>query len=533
MKEEDTWGATPISHRPVGSGYNADDLEWIRYIFFECIRAPGGLDLLSNVANLKATEADLSSFVDAIRLDVVPLESLGHRAGEIDAQPSPSPELLRACLSDDPEIEKRAFQSDARWARSWAEIGSAFEMRGYPRATNAFQLGSLACGTIAAVCPYTGILLKSQISFPVFHNGPLSVVYLFESICPFYVCTGGWAGCKWFVYLPKQGVIVDALIGRGLAWHKADSIVRILLASLAKYPELLRSYLRHPKTNWASYGTIANLGHFLWNEYCGLSRIISGDVAQGLDGIFVGSHPFVSIEGHFPELRHLRVEPIENHERLYEFCLRERIFLARPTTTYVDEASAGRLLRQARLVLSEDIRSSIESYCAEHAVVFFNIRAHNKRWIEQVDGIANTIIYLREIYPNVAGVLDGLVDCKEMAEEIQHRVAERVPVRSAIGVSLEETAVWASAVKAFACTIGSGLALLTWFGEKPGVAYGDRMHLVQNAWWPEVRALRRPTVFISENQIYQQLDSNYADFSMDWRLVAHHLAGMLREEDNP
>jgi hypothetical protein len=201
----------------------------------------------------------------------------------------------------------------------------------------------------------------------------------------------------------------------------------------------------------------------------------------------------------------------------------------RLTDAVIKDAVAERLVRSA---------ASAQRYGpadVPRPLVWINLRAHDKVWRDQAAGYASILNALVEEHGAVSAFVDGWTDCRPVADELARRVGPGVTLFNGLGFKVSDSLVWAQAVDAYVCTVGSGLVLLTWLSAKPGVAHADVAHLKQMEWWGDVRPGAPIPLHPAPDDIHEIEGSGrdggafYADYRVDWRLLLKLLRQALAQ----
>lgn len=397
-------------------------------------------------------------------------------------------------------------------------------MGGYPGITNAFQMAALREGRLTIPSPFGSGTLATDVSFPILSSEHTIASLIYEFSDPHYVVVGastGWPGSLSFIWLVEQDLLVyDQRLEDVTAWTSSLGTIRKYLALCGAHRDLVSTYRADLKTPALLSGFIGNMGHYFWNEVSGVERVIREFGEDGPPPAYVRTGPWMALEDIFSEDRfEVAGEFDYDSEAIFRTVLLQRHFLVRPTGTSIDDALAGKIeaacMRELKARSSERWRE-LENLSADVFVVFVNLRAHNKSWIEQADGtVAIAAEVGRRTGQRVLLFLDGYSDCAELAGTIRDRVAGSAAV--VIGTELDflETLFWAYRCDFFVAVIGSGLVPLTWLADKPGVCHGDRRHLEQMDFWFSVRANGVKVSWPAAEDVRDSQDIFYSNYSID------------------
>ena len=166
------------------------------------------------------------------------------------------------------------------------------QKQGSPALYNTYQFAALEQKVVRAVCPYSGQVLETSISFPIFIDKKWAhiILYKFYGTEPFYIGTGGYPSIRSFVYLPKRNLVVVLPLFLQLGYTKEhlQCAVAALYKKFIAFTEKTVKYLGHDKKSLALlYGLQTNLGHFFTNEYTGLFRIVMTGLYRRVQHILV------------------------------------------------------------------------------------------------------------------------------------------------------------------------------------------------------------------------------------------------------
>ena len=408
-------------------------------------------------------------------------------------------------------------------------------MDGYPDVSNALQLDMLRDGAMVIPSLFGPGTMTSRVSFPVL--SPKSVVNLFyEFTEPHHVIIGvntSWIGALSFIWLVDHDVLIyDARLHWLTDYEPTLPILRRFVALCTQHRAATRAYRAADKTPACVSGFITNMGHYFWNEVSGLERVLRA-----------GYRPQVLLaDARWLPLRDIffndglsvvaEVEP--DPDALFQIALDRGLFLVRPTGNAIDATLAAKIERATRRILDTQRPGQIVDIDAatEGAfVLFFNLRAHNKSWLEQIDGAAEVVARLRQIETSrrIVIFLDGYADCAEIAAAIRARLASTCQVIDGTHAPFAETLAWAYRCDLFVAVIGSGLVPLTWLAGKPGVCHGDHRHLDQMSFWPLVRLGYDQLAWPRHEDVVMVEDAWYANYSVSPSLIADLAVAQLRK----
>ena len=218
--------------------------------------------------------------------------------------------------------------------------------------------------------------------------------------------------------------------------------------------------------------------------------------------------------------------------------IEERRFVVRLTASAVDAGLADRVRLAAESRLLKDDPTRLESARLQLTQpgtfkLFLNLRAHNKAWKQQVEGLAQIIERLMERTPKLVVFLDGMPDCKVVADALTDRFAGRCVMVDGLSVSFPETLLWCFGCDAFVAVIGSGLVPLTWLADRPGVAHSNTGHHDQiESFWKRVRQCESRLCVPDINQIEDDGPGIYANYNIDPSVISGLFEKIIEDIDN-
>ncbi|HWR41608.1 hypothetical protein [Sporomusa sp.] len=436
------------------------------------------------------------------------------------------------------------------WAHEQAMSNSSFSIERYqymfpqkqgsPPLYNTYIYAALEQGVVRAVCPYSGEVLETSTSFPIFLEEKWAhiVFYQIKGREPFYIGTAGYPSLKSFVYLPKHNLVIGSPAFFHLGYTKEHLFFAIaeLYRKFLIFTEKTVNYLQNSIRNLALiYGLQTNLGHFLTNEYSGYYRITTTGLYRKVKNIITYKNKKVPLEQLFTEFKKDTFYNCDNEDQLFEICMTNGLFVLYPCAAHLS-AEAAFHIQQIANTYGSDSQKRLIAHCVADPLIFINLRKHNKAWQEQVDGIINLARALKQTYPNVGIFLDGLSDCQEDAELISHSLDGDIVVYIGVDISLMDTICWASRTDAYLCVIGSGLVLLTCIANKPGIVHSEYVHMGQvrpGGYWSGLRNDIFAPILVSWDEIIvlpeksRHLPAIYANYSMDWHSLYNRLIKIL------
>ncbi len=400
-----------------------------------------------------------------------------------------------------------------------------------------FQQSIIETGYIYTVCPFTGEVLKSNQSFYIQDNGVVPLCfYRFQGREVFYLVVGGWSGGKVVVYFPKTELIVLISNEWGM-WLKHEEYLNKFKAHLVSNWQDVKSYIsleNKDKKITSISGMIANLGHYFWNELTAIQYLYDNQILDRVDQFLTGSDSRLDLHDLFPEISPEKIRKVENKQDFFQIILKNNLFAVRLTDFSIQESLVQRIYNAAIKNCNEVFLQQIEEAKTHFPLLWINLRGHNKSWISQVEGYANIISELSKEYPNLAIIFDGFSTEKDTMEKIIQQIPSTVKIYDGLNCSIQETLVWAFAIDTYISIIGSGLTLVTWIANKPGVAHSDRAHYSQIQMFAEARDNAIAPSYVPLEYIIDIQDGRegWLNYECDWKAIYNEIVNVIRSLKN-
>ena len=351
-----------------------------------------------------------------------------------------------------------------------------------------FQQSIVETSYIYTVCPFNGIIVRSNQSFVVGGIWPTPVhFYRFVGQEIFYLVVGDWIGDKMYIYIPSLELIIQL---RHLVSHLqgAGMFNKFKGYMVSEWKQVL-SYLSNPhKQLGAVLGFFGNIGHYTWNDLTGIQYLHEKNILTKIDNFIVGTFEYFNVVDIWPEhiLPNKRIQ-VADPDNLFQTVLANNCFTFRVTEFSIKEDLTNRIIKGSYQRCSQEFLQQIEIAKHHFPLVCFQIRFHIRFWLSQSEGIANIINNLSKDYPNLGVVFDGwsrteidspgddvriAVENEEIAKIIA-RLYPGIKTYNTIGCKTYEKVLWAQAVDTYIAPSGSGLTFLSTIANKMGVVHGD------------------------------------------------------------
>ncbi|MEG3881163.1 tetratricopeptide repeat protein [Microcoleus sp. herbarium7] len=396
-----------------------------------------------------------------------------------------------------------------------------------------YQQSIVDTGYIYSICPVTGKILRSNQSFYVqLFNFLPTGIYRFGGDETFYLMFGCHHAVTLGVYFPKFELIVR-FYNDPLSTDYPE-VVNELKSGAVSFWREFKSYISSNESKRevaAVVGWLDNLGHYFWNDLTGIQHLSENGTLPKVDKYLIRNCNFLEVGDIFPEIPANDIVRISDRWSLFKTILDNQYMAVRLTEMVVKEKLASRIYEASLKKCSQSFLQEVEKAKTHFPLLWINIRSHNKVWSSQVEGYANIINNLYQDYPNLGLVFDGFSTEKNTVEQILALVPPTVKFYNALDCAIHETIVWAHAINVYIVVIGSGLTLVTWLANKPGVAHGNTVHSESSGWWANVRENAVPPVFIPVECIVDLDASHWAhcDYDFDWKILEGEVNKIVKE----
>lgn len=375
-----------------------------------------------------------------------------------------------------------------------------------------------------AYCPLTGELLRSQHALVLHYGFKPFIFYRFEGAQTFYLCTGHNSDSRLLMYFPTQ----QTAVWIGDPWYsyiQMDEVIRHVTLFAILNIESVCAYL-NDGTDPALIVGNDNYGHYLNVDVSGLQFAVQNGLHQNATCLIKVPRQFITVEELFPELHDLPVITMStNPSEVLRTCVERRILPIHFTDVTISRALFDRIQQKAEEHASEMSR------LAEHAarpLIWINLRAHDKIWLDQVEGHANILNALADEYGVVTAYMDGMPDCADILQNIQALTSDRVHFINGLSASFYDKLVWARYSDAYLCVIGTGLIIVHSLGGIRGVAHGNHEHLSQLGFWHTIREGSETPIAPGYDQIIDEPGTHLQrNYNVDWRVLLDLLRAVL------
>lgn len=369
--------------------------------------------------------------------------------------------------------------------------------------------------------------ISSRVSSIVYEFYDKEPILLFTDLC--------FAGTVGFVYFPLRNIIVFDSSYWSSSWVSIKSALELYRDAITREPERLLAYRKQEKELALISKTTGNMGHFFWNELPGLIGAVESAPGNVPTRILELSDSWISLKDYIPPLSST-IEAV-NHKELLESILLDNLILVRPTSSQVSNEIAQYIQEKNNIVVKSQYPQTYQQFDAittDDFVLFINLRAHNKTWTRQIEGVTELIKQVQKLSnKNVIVYFDGWVDCEEIVDGITENLSSTVTFINGLNVPMDVTLGWAYRCEFFLAVIGSGLVPLTWLANKPGICISNLRHLKQlDDFWYLVRDSMRMIYAPEPERIEDPENTMYSNFDIsdDWiELSLRDFFGVTKE----
>ncbi|MGL5059953.1 MAG: tetratricopeptide repeat protein [Microcoleus sp.] len=386
---------------------------------------------------------------------------------------------------------------------------------------NNFQQTIVERKYIYRPCPFSGRILKSNNSQIV--GG--AIFYRFETNQVFYLFAHKWSGGLYGVYFPAIETVVK--LKTGFEWDTVTLMNYLKADTVINWKTIKLNRENKNKKIAAVLGIgWANLVHYLWNEVTGIQFLYENSILEKIDKFCVvcnSNNPYkqFNIVDIFSEIPTEKLILFSDSQSCSNFLSENNYLAVRVTDVFIKEELADRIYSSAKNKCSKTVLKEVENAKKHFPLISVNLRSHNKSWISQTEGYANIINKLYQDYPKIGVVFDGSPSEEVIMDRIVNLIPSTIATYNALG-DVYERIVWAHAIDTYIAAVGSGLTLVTWITNKPGVAHSNRVGLGQQLFWSEVRENAISPVFINQDFIIEcdrRTNAGCSNYDLDWKVI--------------
>ncbi len=356
-----------------------------------------------------------------------------------------------------------------------------------------FQLETIRNRYMEAICPKTGITLKSNHS--ILAESGQTLFYLFTGKGYFFYLAVGRAGMGYinlYMYFPQQQIVI-ILGDKDWAWLGRWEIDQLRSHIIFNYKKIIKYINASSPPALCILIDQAHFAHHLWNTITGLNKIISTKTTALADNFLIVEEPLGPIHEIFPEID-LKYTRIKNTE-IVDFALTNNLFLIRVGERTVTTEVIERIHRVALKNTSEQYIASAENFRQTHwPILWATIRTGNRTWVSQAEGIAHIANQLIKHYPNFGLIIDGyavpyghtkitphVAKIIEQEQEvvclIKRFLDPSIDARFLVGKPIFESIIYSRLIDFYMAHHGAIQNKIAWFSQKPGIVHANKAAL--------------------------------------------------------
>lgn len=337
-------------------------------------------------------------------------------------------------------------------------------------------------------CPFTGVSLRSTDTFIV--SEPTNFPYVlvrFESAGEvFFLITCPFRSSRVGVYFPSGELVVSRL--------KLGPLVRAFRSLAVRNAERVHRYLTttEPRQTTVPINTMGHWGHVVLNELEALQWLFEAGHDANIDRWLKGEVGFFHFDQLFPEIPRAKVRETASPDERFQACLDDNALIVYPriASYYLGEAAGTRLVEMWRREGERTgATATVEAKLAGHfPVIWCEIRANDRLWRNQLEGLQAVVAKLKPHYPNLAVVLAGWSRMLKPSAGDERMIAAETKVLNgltealpgitclpALGAPTAEKMLWALHCHFHLSIVGSGL-LFALLARLPGVTLVSRYY---------------------------------------------------------
>ncbi|MEG5002009.1 hypothetical protein QUB13_30665, partial [Microcoleus sp. B4-D4] len=422
-----------------------------------------------------------------------------------------------------------------------------------------FQHSIIETGYIYTTCPTTGVVLRSNQSFPITPPLPGGIfswrpirIYRFVGSEVFYlVCAEGLTGDKSFIYFPRLELIIK--FGPYVNLYASETqITNVLKAGLVSYWKGVEAYISSScqKEVAVDLGWSYNLGHYIWHDMSGLQYLYSNGTLSKVRKFLVGYYEYINIGDTYPEIQSeqiVRWSDPQDCWNLFKTVIDQNYITVWPTDLFIQEELANRIYQGAVKRCNPNVLQKIGEAKQHFPLIWIAIRSHYRFWLSQVEGIANIINTLQQDYPNLAVVFDGwgrherddpraeseIKRETTIIEEILALVHTDIKAYNLIGNMSYERVAWVQAIDIYISPYCSGLFFPIIIANKPGVVHGPGYNsytLQTGEFSPFIRENLTESIFLPADYVEEGQPLGFTNYDISWQKVYDASINLLKKK---
>ena len=341
-------------------------------------------------------------------------------------------------------------------------------------------------GYIYTLCPFTGKILYSQVSFPIGNV----IFYRFVSQEVFYlILNRNNPGRNKFLYFPKCELIVGDRIRK-----PCEHLIKEFKSYMVCCWQNVMHYIENKdrKSLLAITGTSDHLGHTLLNQLSAYQNLYDWNLLNKINNFFIGPFDRWNFRKLFPEVSSACILA-RNHQSnfdVFKIVVERNYFAFTPLQSHtIQQKLADRINSAAFQDCSQTVFEKVEAAKQHFPLIWFEVRSRNRRtWLSQIEGIVNIVRSLYHDYPHLGIVLAGWTRLennptgadqknikwdRETIDKIISQLPKEIHTYSVVGCTVQEKVVWCNIIDLYVCGFGTG-ANFHGIAKKPGIIHTNR-----------------------------------------------------------
>ncbi len=294
-----------------------------------------------------------------------------------------------------------------------------------------------------------------------------------------------------------------------------------------------------------------HMSHNLWNIQTSWANIFDRCDTESIHNfiLFSNQNFFGSLHELFPEKKldcNKNYFCVKNDDDVFQESLKNNFLLYTVKDEFFTKDFSKRILNVARSKCSDVFLEEVRRLKQQtNPLVIITVRLDNRAWIEQKEGFPELFLKLREDFPDIGIIIDGLSSDTQkgwttswmsmenelrMANDIRTALPSDMPVVFGVGRTFSESLILIEAADLFIAPSGSGMGLYKWICNMPGIAFSNKAVLDTSSHlgWPlrvwhekKYRHDIVPTIHLPHNVVHNGEEARNhetrANFHLDWK----------------
>ena len=408
---------------------------------------------------------------------------------------------------------------------------------------HAVQFAATRHGALALPSPFSGDAISTNESYPFSWHGLLDVFYRFRDKKTFFLVTTGGDGATRGLYVPSLNLFVCNIPYGSHGWNDPVGLFAGFKTYFIANASLVERYSKESASRHTCM-LIAHrvIGHYIMHFLPQVGHMLEAGLDPYVSRYLVAPQEFLPFNRVFPEIDELKILRVNKEEDFGVAVLEQNYFALIPNGFFVTEnfaASVKRVAAEARPSFGQYLSTFRSSH---YPIVWFGIRVNRRLWIEQEDGVPAIVDRLRERFPSVAVVIDGMTtldtsfgvfntrllesDRSSIEKEnlVVSKLTERFPrdvkVVNLVGADIWEKILWTEIATVFVGAFGSGFVWTGTIGNRPGVYHGNTYCTLLARQYIAMRENAAPHAFVTTPRVICDDDtSTTVNYSCDWKNI--------------